>query len=370
VDSAADVPAARRTGERNESRHGQGFEQHPEAAGFENPFKRRLILLEDLDSSDRLLRQVLPLRELRRATPASPWWHYGGCIELGSTLVAAGIHPPLLMSAGERQGLTVLLGYGGEQLVHQASRHWSCPPDGCLILTGETYSSETTLRSALAFQLSSERLLDTAMTMAGLNDKPSRWTEELQHSHGWRLSGEPVEVPLQLLLRQELSKADQLLEYSHALVDRLQLDDQLYRLSAALLLPDLRLETPLDRLTQKDQQGRDAFDELIDYIKINLAQPLNLTMLEGQSHYSRRALQYAFRERLGCTATQWIRNQRLDLARQHLQNPLPGDSVASIAMLCGYRSPSLFSVDFQQRFHVKPSQLLREARASQPQASR
>jgi AraC-type DNA-binding domain-containing proteins len=345
---------------------GQGFEQHPEAAGLENPFKRRLILLEDLESSDQLLREVLPVRELRSARPDSPWWHYGRGIELGSILVAAGIHPPLQMAVGERAGLTVLLGYGGEQQVHQASRHWCCPQDGCLILSGEAYASETTLLSSLAFELSLERVLATATTMAGLSHKPTHWKEELQHSHGWRLSGEPVEVPLQTLLRQELGKADQLLGHSPALVDRLQLDDQIYRLIAALLLPDLRQETLLDRLTQKDQQGRDAFDELIDYIKINLAKPLNLTMLEGQSHYSRRALQYAFRERLGCTATQWIRNQRLDLARHHLQNPTPGDSVASIAALCGYRSLSLFSVDFQQRFHIKPSQLLREARASQP----
>jgi len=361
--------AAAGSGEGAESGHGQRFEQHPEAAAFENPFKRRLILLEDLDSSDRLLRQVLPLDERRSATPASPWWEYGACISVGSILVGAGIHPPLRMTVLERHGMTVLLGYGGEQRVQQASRHWSCPSDGCLVLSGEAYSSETTLQSALAFQLSSERLLHTATTMAGLSQKPSHWSQELQHSHGWRLSGDPVEVPLQALLRQELNKADQLLEVSHALVDRLELDDQIYRLIAALVLPDLRLETPLDRLTQKDQQGRDAFDELIDYIKLNLTEPLNLTMLENQSHYSRRALQYAFRERLGCTATQWIRNQRLDLARRHLQNPGPADSVAGIATLCGYRSLSLFGVDFQQRFHVKPSQLLREARASQPPTS-
>jgi AraC-like DNA-binding protein len=348
----------------------QGFDQHPEAAGLENPFKRKLILLEDLPSSELMLRQALPMRELRSAGPDSPWWHYGGCIELGSILVAAGIHPPLQTLAGERPGLTVLLGYGGDQQVHQASRQWSCPADGCLILSGEAYASESTLLSSLAFELSLERVLATATTMAGLRHKPSHWKQELQHSHGWRLSGQPLEVPLQTLLRQELGKADHLLEHSQALVDRLQLDDQIYRLIAALLLPDLRQEKLLDRLTQKDQQGRDGFDELIDYIKINLAKPLNLTMLEEQSHYSRRALQYAFRERLSCTATQWIRNQRLDLARQLLQNPVPGDSVAGIAAQCGYRSVSLFSVDFQQRFHIKPSQLLREARASQPPSSR
>jgi AraC-like DNA-binding protein len=135
---------------------------------------------------------------------------------------------------------------------------------------------------------------------------------------------------------------------------------------AALLLPELRWESPLHRLSQNEQRGRDSFDDLVDYIRLHLAEPLTLTMLEQRSHYSRRALQYAFRKRLGCTATQWIRRERLELARRDLQHPGPADSVAVIALRCGYRSLSLFSVEFQQRFHVKPSQLLREARASQP----
>ena len=79
-----------------------------------------------------------------------------------------------------------------------------------------------------------------------------------------------------------------------------------------------------------------------------------------------RALQYAFQERLGCTASQWIRGQRLDLARRSLEHPRHDDTVTAIATACGYRSMSLFSIDFQQRFHVKPSQVLREARASHP----
>jgi AraC-like DNA-binding protein len=36
------------------------------------------------------------------------------------------------------------------------------------------------------------------------------------------------------------------------------------------------------------------------------------------------------------------------------------ESVSSIAHACGYRSSSLFSIEFQNRFHVKPSVLLRE----------
>ncbi len=346
--------------------YGSGFAQHPAAAAFENPFRRRLILLKDPESAAALMGQLLPVQDYSSGTPVSSWWHYGAALGLGSLVVVAGIHAPLRMRIAECPGLTVFLGYGGRQRVQQASRQWTCPSDGCLLLSGEAFSWESTLLSAVMFQLSAERLLHTATIMAGLSEPLRVWQQAMRQSHAWRLSGDAGDAPLQAMLRRELSKTDTLLEYSHSLVNSLQLDDQIYRLIAALLLPELRLETPLERLTQMDQKGRDLFDELLDFIKLNLAQPLNLTMLERQSHYSRRALQYAFRDRLGCTATQWIRNQRLDLARNHLMHPVQGDSVGSIATRCGYRSLSLFSIEFQQRFHVKPSQLLREARTCQP----
>ncbi|MBM5818296.1 MAG: AraC family transcriptional regulator [Cyanobacteria bacterium K_Offshore_surface_m2_239] len=46
-------------------------------------------------------------------------------------------------------------------------------------------------------------------------------------------------------------------------------------------------------------------------------------------------------------------------AYEHVLQSEHGETVASIAKDCGYRSVSLFSLDFQKRFHVKPSTLLR-----------
>jgi AraC-like DNA-binding protein len=269
------------------------------------------------------------------------------------------------MVVSEQNDLSVFLGYGGEQRFQQDSLTWRCQADGCLMLAGQPYSSVNTLASSVAWRLMPEQLLHTAMAMAGVSQIPLQWRRSLSQSQEWWLTDSSV-APLQLMLRKVIDMANQVVGYSQSLVDQLQLDDQIYRLMAAMLLPELREESPLDRLTQRERQGRDSFDELIDYIKVNLAEPLNLTMLESRIHYSRRALQYAFKERLGCTATQWIRNQRLDLARKRLQDPAPGDTVASIASACGYRSMNLFSLDFQQRFHVKPSHLLREARSSLP----
>ena len=147
------------------------------------------------------------------------------------------------------------------------------------------------------------------------------------------------------------------------LIECLALADQLGRIIAVLAS-----EVPADAHPQDLQQPpraggmQDTLDDLIAFIQANLDQPLNLSVLENHTHYSRRALQYAFRKRLGCTASQWIRSQRLDLAYQYLQQADMTDSVSSIALRCGYHSISLFSIDFQQRFHIKPSHLLRKRR--------
>ncbi|MCT0225951.1 AraC family transcriptional regulator [Synechococcus sp. CS-1328] len=348
----------------------QPFEPQPQAAGLVNPFRDRLLLIDTIDRSAELISTVVPLRQLEAASTSVPWWHYGFESSFGGVALVAAILPACHLQTQEHDGLTVLLGYGGEQRIRQESYDWTCQADDCLILNGASYSCDTTAVSTLLFHLRPERLLSTAMVMKGLQHGPAAWKDLIQQSQCRRLSADRDGPPLQALLRQEISLVNQLVDASPALIERLQVDERIYRLMAAMILPDLLQDSPLDRLHQKDLQGRDIFDEMIDYIKHNLAEPLNLTMLESYSHYSRRALQYAFKERLGCTATQWIRNQRLDQARRFLQNPSPGDSVAQIATQCGYRSLSLFSVDFQQRFHVKPSQLLREARATRPPQSR
>lgn len=346
---------------------GSTLQAHPAALSLANPFRERLALIENINDSRSLMRLVLPVEEMESKDSGSYWWHYGFSCSLGSIRMVAMLLPPATMVVSEQDELCMFLGYAGEQSFYQGSRTLLCHADGCLMLAGEPYSSVNTLASSVAWRLRPEQLLHTAKAMAGVSQIPLQWRQSLRQSQQWRLRDSSL-APLQVMLRRVIDMANQVVGYSQSLVDQLQLDDQIYRVMAAMLLPELREESPLDRLTQREQQGRDSFDELTDYIKENLSEPLNLTMLETRIHYSRRALQYAFKERLGCTATQWIRNQRLDLARKRLQNPVADETVASIASACGYRSMNLFSLDFQQRFHVKPSHLLREARSSPPPA--
>jgi AraC-like DNA-binding protein len=190
--------------------------------------------------------------------------------------------------------------------------------------------------------------------------------QTLEHPRCCAASQGEVEAVLLGLLDQTLRSLS-LLQGAHpSLLGRLGLAEQINRLSAILSSPELGRGSGAEPLGRAGGQGGNAFEDLMAYIRANLDQPLNLTLLESRSNYSRRALQYAFRERLGCTPTQWIRAQRLDLAYDRLKHAGAGDSVTAIAQACGYRSMGLFSIEFQQRFHIKPSLLLREARLNAP----
>lgn len=156
-----------------------------------------------------------------------------------------------------------------------------------------------------------------------------------------------------------LQSIDQCLAVGPQVANRLGLDDVIYRLAATLLNPALLTDEPADLLRHREQAGRSSFDELIDYIRANLDQPLRLSDLEVRSHYSRRALQYAFRERLGVTPKQWIREQRLLLAYRQLQADGPRPTVLAVALTCGYVHASQFAKDFKRRFGVSPSEVRR-----------
>lgn len=124
---------------------------------------------------------------------------------------------------------------------------------------------------------------------------------------------------------------------------RLGLGDVILRQVACWLQPEL-LAAPIGQ-TSPPLNGRrgSAFDELLDYIRAHLDQPL----------------QYAFRDKLNTTPVQWIREQRLARAMEQLQQEGPAASIRAVALACGYRENSRFSTDFKQRFGLTPSQVKR-----------
>ncbi len=173
---------------------------------------------------------------------------------------------------------------------------------------------------------------------------------------------------IQTLLRQSLRLVHAAIAASGSVNPMLQLDDLVRRLLVMLLLPQLlhgdsgelpRASGPCPTVRQQDPFSHDA---LVQWMLANLQEPISLSDIERRSRYSRRSLQYAFRQRYGCGPTQWLRRQRLERALTILGRPAPGLTVSQVAQDCGYISQAAFSRDFLRRFGQKPSEVLRQQR--------
>lgn len=67
-----------------------------------------------------------------------------------------------------------------------------------------------------------------------------------------------------------------------------------------------------------------------------------------------RTLQIAFRQAMGCTPMQFLRDLRLDKARYHLMRRTNRMSVSEVAYDCGYAHLGRFSRDYKARFGQAP----------------
>ena len=164
-----------------------------------------------------------------------------------------------------------------------------------------------------------------------------------------------------------------------AVLDALNLIDQSLALSAdlppaALALDDLVLRCLAlllapTRLSARPIAARDlnhAVDLAMAWMSANLERPISLTDIEQQVGYGRRALQQAFRSRVGCGPMQWLRRQRLSTAhaliRASAEGLEPPLQLQALAQRCGYINYPAFSRDFSRLYGMAPSRLLRQVR--------
>lgn len=338
------------------------FKSPVEPPGTGNPFARQLRPLRDLVRNEALDEAALPpLRGqaedgLRAACRA---FH----LVCQSVHVIALSGPAIRTALASRRWLSLIYVESGELTLLNDAHSWTCSAGNWLLVPGCSLIWESSLFSVVCVVIPPQtipRVLPHPGAEPGECTPPAlpAWPLPLpaskDHASGLVLG----------MLTTLLHTTSALHGCEPGLLERLAIGEQFCRLVSVLITPAAAHSADAGLIRQAASREGDPFEELIGYIRAHLDQPLNLTVLANQSHYSRRSLQYAFRERLGCTATQWIRSQRLDLAEQRLLTAGPGDSVTKIALACGYRSLSLFSIEFQQRFHIKPSLLLRRSRSS------
>ncbi len=209
--------------------------------------------------------------------------------------------------------------------------------------------AETSLASFMTIGLDSGRLEHVTRTMQGLApNSPSGLNLNTPRELSLQVGRVSFEIVFRLLTRA----VDQFM-YEPDLLDAAGLDDCFYRYISFLLEPKLFLKH--SDAKSNSEFSRRKLDIVCDYAISRLHQPITLTALEQVGRMSKRSLHYVFQSRFGCTPMQWVRQERLSLARSQIHSAKNGVSITSIALSCGFTKPARFADYYNQHFGELPS---------------
>lgn len=269
---------------------------------------------------------------------------------------------PIAVTTDHHGAAQLVLPYRGSGTWRVEGKPFTNPlGESALFLPPAPLALENDVTSGVAINIAPAQLLQTAMAMAGPEGTGFGVSQALQEPKRLLLE-DPVNQALINSVYRTLASADQTMATAEEVLPLLRLDDLLIRLTLLLLVPALRQGQSVSQPITTPSK-RSVLDELAAWMDANLGQPIGLTELEQRSGYSRRTLQYSFKEAYGCTPLQWLKRRRLEAARHRLLQPLPGDSVARVAAAAGYTNLASFSRDFGARFGMRASDLLRRSQA-------
>ncbi len=108
----------------------------------------------------------------------------------------------------------------------------------------------------------------------------------------------------------------------------------------------------------KNQDGsnksNDKLSDIFSIINDNVYNKFTLDEICEKAHISKHHLCRTFKENMGVTITDYIKNRRLSLARQLLMNS--NSKVTEIAQKCGFNDSSFFTKVFSGEFGITPTE--------------
>ena len=133
-----------------------------------------------------------------------------------------------------------------------------------------------------------------------------------------------------------------------------------------LLMSTLLLVQPSNHhaqlvLPKEQQAGRRVVREALDYIEAHLREHVTMDDIAANVHMSVRAIQQGFREELGSTPMHYLRDRRLERAREDLTDVIPSDgvTVTEVAERWGFSHLGNFAGLYKKRWGESPSETLR-----------
>jgi len=307
------------------------------------------------------LAQHFPVEDFAPRDPLrNPFRHRASTAVAGDLTLTCGYTSPIHGCIGDNPGVGAInICYQGESSYEVDRKTFHIHAESPLYFNpGFSYNYSTGHYNGLVLHVDLQRLQATAAAIGGMGLSGRRFAPDLQRPQVLSTT-EERQAKLLITMRRAFALLDAPELQASGDLEVLQIDDLIYRILALALCPQLEQRGS----GQGEGLSRELiFEELLEWIGANLQSPINLTQLEQRSGYSRRNLQLAFSQRFGCGPIQWVRRQRLGLARQHLLNPSPSDSVAGISSKLGFSNLSTFSRDFHNTYGIRPSEMLREGR--------
>lgn len=289
-----------------------------------------------------------------------PFFNHSGCIRLGDLTLLATWGSAIHGEVEQRCEAQLVLPYpAGINAFTIDQRTYRFRSSALFIpAAGTRIRLDCSQCSGIIISFPTETLLPVAQAIAGPGFDPLPLRAALAQPAVLSRQGDARRDRLHALLMQTMAFAEQCLAIGGGIQPMLCLDDLIRRLIVMLLLPDLLEAAAAPPFLAKPF----AHQELVDWLLAHLQEPISLSDIEKRSSYSRRSLQYAFKERFGCGPMQWLRQQRLAKAKAMLEQAAGPGGLRDVAMACGYLSQASFSRDFLACYGERPSRVQRRFR--------
>lgn len=302
---------------------------------------------------------IAPVRICEPLVSSLPFQNDTAVLPLGAVMVLATQGSAITLTTENHPFAQLMLPYRGWGVWRiERDRYENPVGDSVLYLPPAPIHLENNITSGVALNLNPEALFQTALTMAGPEGVPPDWLRRFQQPKLLQLNA-PESAWLINGLYALLLSLNQLTSLPGSDLSRLRFDDVILRMVVLLLLPELQRLESRPKAAAPAAAARKKLEALLEWIEAHLEGPIGLSDLERQGHWSRRTLQYAFRDACGCSPMQWVRRRRLHRAMQRLTNPRPGDTITGIGRSVGFPSAVAFSRDFRRQYGCTPSSVFR-----------
>lgn len=161
------------------------------------------------------------------------------------------------------------------------------------------------------------------------------------------------------------------LSYLHSIVNDLDRSSNLLQMPAAVAsLENMLLSYMLCGLehnlvdflnTTSPEAGSKPVREIEGYLEANSSKPISMKLLTQVTGHSSRSIYRAFRRYRNYTPMEFLKKERIRLARKKLLHPKPNAMVTNIAYECGFTHLGRFSNEYKQCFDEKPSETLQRS---------